>query len=77
MTRSFLAAGLVLIALGLGAMSMVLAVRPTATEPAPIAVDESPRSQQVWIVIGGLALAAGGGCLGLGMNRWTAHRRSA
>ena len=77
MTKSFLAAGLVLIALGLGALGMVLAVAPTVAEPAPIAVDDSPRSQQAWIVIGGLALAAGGGCLGLGMNRWTAHRRSA
>ena len=28
---------------------------------------------QMWVVLAGLLLAAGGACLGIGMNRWRAH----
>ena len=28
---------------------------------------------QLWVVVSGLMLAAGGACLGVGMNRWRAE----
>jgi hypothetical protein len=80
-TRSLLLAGGALILVGLLIVAGMLS-RPQQEELAPMVGEEQSQlftpPSRVMMVVGTLSLAAGFGCIGLGMNRWRqANRRAA
>jgi hypothetical protein len=80
MTRSLLAAGALLIVLGVVLLASMLS-RPRQDEVAPLIGEEQAQlftpPSRVLTMLGGLSLAAGLGCVGLGMNRWRQTSRRA
>jgi hypothetical protein len=70
MTRSLVGVGVLLLAIGVAMIAMVVSSRH---ERIPLVGEEQARldpSSRVWTFAGGLAIAAGAGCIGIGMNRW-------
>jgi len=88
MNRPLVGTGILLVLIGLVALGIVALSRPSpynnpsgndgSGKPSAPLVGESqgalnPRSRAL-PVIGGLAVAAGAACIGIGMNRWGASR---
>jgi hypothetical protein len=78
-TRSLLVAGVLLLAIGAGMLGMVLFDRPNpygdaATRPLLVEEESEGVPSRLWSVGGGLSLAAGAACVGLGLNRWRQPR---
>ncbi|HET9371423.1 MAG TPA: hypothetical protein VFO19_14285 [Vicinamibacterales bacterium] len=77
-----IALGLILLVLGLAIFGWLMLGRPDshqrdqlpprAAEPTDRATGDRSR---VWPILAGLSLAAGGACVGIGMNRWRATPR--
>ena len=75
MTRPLVALGVMLAALGV-VMLLGLGASRTGPERTPLIGEEQARVEpppRVWVVGGGLLLAAGAACIGLGMNKWRQH----
>ena len=74
MNRALVAIGVTLLALGVLLGTILMASRAgDARDDVPIVGEVQGRRDQtslVWPVAAGIALAAGGACIGIGMNRW-------
>lgn len=74
--RGLVALGIGLIVVGGATLLWLLVAIPRpdlAATPAEVAAVADPPSL-VWSLLAGLALAAGGACVGIGMNRWYQYR---
>jgi hypothetical protein len=85
MVRSLVATGVLLIVLGLGILGVLVSGRTDRYDSGqvPLVVEDLSRTSppsRLWSVVGGLSLAAGAACIGLGVNRWrqvgSAERRA-
>jgi hypothetical protein len=79
-TRSLLAAGVLLVSLGIAIFGVLAATRIDRAGRTPLVGEEQGRldpPSRLWSFAGGLVLAAGAGCIGLGMNQWKQAGRPA
>lgn len=72
-----LTVGVFLFICGVATLSYVIAAHTRPPDPlersSPLAHAASDRSpSRFWPIAAGLALAAGGACIGIGLNRWRA-----
>ena len=74
MNRSLIAIGVLLLVLGAGLVGLFgIARAGDARDDVPLVGDAQGRRDErsmIWPVAAGVCLAAGGACLGIGMNRW-------
>ena len=79
MTRSLVAAGVLLVTLGIVIVGMLAIAKIEPSDRVPLIGEEQgrlDRPARLWSFAGGLALAGGAGCIGLGMNRWRQNGRA-
>jgi hypothetical protein len=71
--RPLLWAGTVLIVAGVLVIALTRAASDAmleGREPSPMVDDGLGAPSRVWSVVGGVTIALGAACIGIGMNRW-------